>query len=461
MEDAPASKAAQQPKPHESPQRAATLLTDADDAFEAQPRLYRDASFWGLTATQFLGAFNDNVFKQLMLLLAIPVGVAAAQAEDQQWYAMMAFSLPFVLFSGFAGYLSDRYSKRTVIVLSKVAEIVVMAIGLAGFLAFALFGYAGLLVVLFCMGAQSAFFGPGKYGILPELFRPGDLPRANGLILMTTFLAIILGTASAGGLKVLLANGGVDTGNDASRLWLGSLVCIGIAVLGTLTSLPIRRTPRAEPDLAFQPSSLWVPPDTREVLSQDRPLVMALLVSSLFWLIGGVSMSAVNSLGKVQLALDDGRTSLLTAVIGLGIAAGAVLAGKLCHKRADFRVTRVGAFGIIFSMGLLAAYRPGGDHLLGFGGSMLVLVLLGVSAGMFAIPVQVFIQVRPPPKQKGRMIAVMNLANFFAIFLAGPIYKLFDETVTWAGLPRSMIFALAALMIVPVALWYRPQNADL
>src|SRR6184192_1228335 len=91
--------------------------------------LFRDRSFWGMTATQFLGAFNDNLFKQLMLLLAIPVGAAAAQAEDQQWYAMMVFSLPFVLFSGLAGYLSDRYSKRTVIVACKVAEIGIMFLG--------------------------------------------------------------------------------------------------------------------------------------------------------------------------------------------------------------------------------------------------------------------------------------------------------------------------------------------
>src|SRR5688500_17289277 len=99
---------------------AATLITDAGHAaLPAPPSLYRDRSFWGMVATQFLGAFNDNLFKQLMLLLAIPVGAAAAAAEDQQWYAMMAFSLPFVLFSGLAGYLSDRYSKRNVIVACK------------------------------------------------------------------------------------------------------------------------------------------------------------------------------------------------------------------------------------------------------------------------------------------------------------------------------------------------------
>src|SRR5438874_608043 len=122
----------------QSPEASDAVLNAAHDAPKAhKASLLGDRSFWGMTATQFLGAFNDNLFKQLMLLLAIPVGAAAAQAEDQQWYAMMVFSLPFVLFSGFAGYLSDRYSKRTVIVACKVAEIGIMLLGVLGFLSYA------------------------------------------------------------------------------------------------------------------------------------------------------------------------------------------------------------------------------------------------------------------------------------------------------------------------------------
>lgn len=425
------------------------------------PRLGRDPAFWGLTVTQFLGAFNDNLFKQLLLLLAIPVGAAAAKKDDEQWYAMMAFSLPFILFSGVAGYLSDRYSKRTVIVLSKVAEIVVMLLGMAAFMSYGATGYAGLLIVLFLMGTQSAFFGPGKYGILPELFRGSDLPRANGIILMTTFLAIIFGTASAGVLGVFFVDQDAAGKVDATRMWLGSLACVAIAVVGTLTCLPVRHTPRAEPNLKFQPSSLWVPTDMRRLLAQDRALLLALGVSCLFWLISGVAMSAVNSLGKVQLGLNDLFTSILTAVIGLGIAVGAVLAGRMCHGRADFRATKIGAWGILVCLGLLSVYLPGGQHLLGFSGSLVVLALLGVSAGMFAIPIQVFLQARPPEKQKGRMIGVMNLVNFIAIFMAAPLYKVFDIIVTSAELPRSLIFAMTALLIVPVALFYRPKNVEL
>jgi acyl-[acyl-carrier-protein]-phospholipid O-acyltransferase/long-chain-fatty-acid--[acyl-carrier-protein] ligase len=156
--------------------------------YVAGSELTRDRSFFGITATQFLGAFNDNFYKQLMLLLAIPV---VPGTLDQQQVATIVFALPFVLFSGIAGHLSDKYSKNRVIVLAKAAEIGIMGLGL-----------------MFLMGIHSAFFGPSKYGILPELFRNKDLPRANGIVLMTTFLAIIFGTVSAGFLGDLLVDHG-------------------------------------------------------------------------------------------------------------------------------------------------------------------------------------------------------------------------------------------------------------
>ena len=444
--------------PSKSPHTAETLLTDIDDGLEAhETPLFRDRAFWGITATQFLGAFNDNVFKQLMLLLAIPVGAAAAQQADEQGLATMIFSLPFVLFSGLAGYLSDRYSKRRVIVLCKLAEIGIMLLGMLGFLAFGVTGYRGLLVVLFLMGTHSAFFGPGKYGILPELFREADLPRANGVILMTTFLAIIFGTASAGLLGDLLTDAAGQ--RHPERLWIGSLFCIGVAVLGTCTSLLIRPIPPAVPQLRFQASGLAIPPETRKLLLADRPLLAALLVSCMFWLVSGVAMQSVNSLGMTQLGVGERRTSLLTAVIGLGIAAGAVIAGRLSRGKVDFRLVTWGGWGMIAGMLLLAVSLPaaggGYTHLLGYGGSFPVLILLGMSAGTFAIPVQVFIQTRPPEDQKGRMIAVMNLTNFIAILLSGAIYMGFDRLIEASAWPRSVLFAFNALLILPVALFYR------
>jgi acyl-[acyl-carrier-protein]-phospholipid O-acyltransferase/long-chain-fatty-acid--[acyl-carrier-protein] ligase len=421
------------------------------------PPLMQDRAFHGINLTQFLGAFNDNLFKQLMLLLAIPAGAAAATEQDQQGLATAVFSLPFLLFSGYAGFLSDRFAKRTVIVLSKVAEIGVMGLGAAAFLAFHSTGYAGLLVVLFLMGTQSAFFGPGKYGILPEIFRATDLPRANGIILMTTFLAIILGMASAGRFGELLIRPDVALSESASRLAWGSVACVLIAVVGTGTSLLIRRVPAAVPDLAFHPSTLAIPADALRTLRQDRLLMASLLASSMFWLISGIAAQAVNSLGMVQLQLGLGKTSLMTAMIGLGIAVGAILAGRLCHQRPDFRVVRWGLWGILGLLLLLSISLPNGQHLLGFSGSIPVLMLLGVSAACFAIPIQVFIQARPPADLKGRMIAVMNQFNFLAILFSGLLYQGFDRLLVWCDGARSLLFAMMAIFVIPLLIWYHPH----
>jgi acyl-[acyl-carrier-protein]-phospholipid O-acyltransferase/long-chain-fatty-acid--[acyl-carrier-protein] ligase len=408
-----------------------------------------------MTATQFFGAFNDNLFKQLMLLLAVPVGLTSFQVKDQQGLATIVFSLPFVLFSGYAGFLADRFSKQPIIVLAKVAEIIIMVLGMLAFLTYSTGGYAGLLLVLFLMGTQSAFFGPSKYGILPEMLRTDDLPRANGVIVMSTFLAIIFGTAAAGMLNHLFVDREAPLVESAHRLWIGSAICVSIAVAGTLTSLLIRRVPAAEPELKFRASSLTIPPESRHVLRGDFPLLMAIFASCVFWLVAGVAIQAVNSLGLRQLSVGDLRTSLMTAIIGLGIAIGAVVAGRMCHGRADPRVVRMGSWGIFLALLLLAISRSGGTHLLGFAGSLPVLVVLGMSAGLFAIPVQVFIQARPPDGLKGRMIAVMNQTNFVAIMFSGAVYWIFDRIVGACGWPRSVTFSLIALLILPVAIFYR------
>jgi acyl-[acyl-carrier-protein]-phospholipid O-acyltransferase/long-chain-fatty-acid--[acyl-carrier-protein] ligase len=394
-----------------------------------------------------------------MLLLAVPVGVGSVFEQDQQGLATIVFSLPFVLFSGLAGYLADRFSKQPIIVLCKLAEIVIMTLGLLGFLYYAVTGYHGLLVVLFLMGTHSAFFGPPKYGILPEMLRTEDLPRANGLIVMTTFLAIIFGTASAGLCKEWLTDPRAPLEMSAYRMWMGSAFCIGIAVVGTATSLLVRWVPPAQPGLRFCWSALAVPPESRRVLREDLPLLMAILASCMFWLVCGVAIQAVNSLGLVQLKVGDFRTSIMTAIIGLGIAVGAVMAGRLCRGRANPRVVQAGLWGLFILFLGVSISHPDGTHLLGFTGSLPVLVLLGAFAGLFAIPVQVFIQARPPAGLKGRMIAVMNQTNFFAILLSGVVYSAFDRIVTAMGWPRSTIFAMMAFLLLPVAIFYRLPEA--
>jgi MFS family permease len=513
------------------------------------PALYRDAAFYGMTSTQFLGAFNDNLFKQIMLLLALKAG-----GFDLQGPAMIVFALPFILFSGYAGYLSDRYSKRPIIILSKVAEIAVMALGLVGFFYFNTFGLTGLMSVLFLMALQSTFFGPGKYGILPEMLRERDLPRANGWIVMTTFLAIIFGTACAGLLtdpyiapdfvrvqegdqlvdakagflqhlpageavsgemkgilsrdakskQLLLRNDklevaaqaspplmeqlqswinrkvivtgvfetgpqrptiiaanavlGEQIGDIAPQLWRGSAICIFIALAGTLTSLLVRATSPACPKAKFSWSTTFIPPDSRRLLMADRQLLLALLASCVFWMVAGLTQQTVNSLGKVQLVLSDTATSIMAATIGAGIAIGAVLGGWLSGGRVNFAIAKAGAWGSCFFLLLLGLPGANNDHFLGFRGSLPALALMGISAGFFAIPLQTYIQARPPKDQKGRIIGVQNTLNFTAILLSGVIYIGFDQLVTALAWPRATIFLFTAALMLPVAIFYRPEK---
>jgi len=468
------------PSENESPDEESTGSEDAASISKSESdrpvQSLSHPAFLGFLATQFFGAFNDNLFKQLLLLLAIPTAVVAVGAEaaegvavaegfagaaaqpagpDLQGIATVVFGIPFVIFGGLAGYLADRLSKRTIIVSSKVAEIVVMGLGLLAFLATPFIGFTGLWIVLFLMGLQSTFFGPGKYGILPEMLPRGELNRANGLVLMTTFIAIIIGTAVAGPLKDSIIPAGMPQMDAASGLWIGSLVCMGIAVVGTLTSLLIVRLPAAEPSLKLRAENLAVPREMRSLLWRDRPLLLALFASCVFWLIAGLTIQSVNSLGKTQLGLSDTKTSLMVSLISVGIAAGGALAGQLSRKASDNLVIQLGMWGTVVFCALLSISLPGRGHLLGFAGCIPVLMLLGASAAFFAIPIQVFLQARPPEELKGRMIAVMNQANFFAIVLSGVVYQVLDQIIASGGFPRSALFAAMALLFVPVAILYK------
>jgi acyl-[acyl-carrier-protein]-phospholipid O-acyltransferase/long-chain-fatty-acid--[acyl-carrier-protein] ligase len=435
------------------------------------PPYSRDRAFLGMTVTQFLGAFNDNLFKQLVLLIC--VDYQARTGTDYQGIATALFAIPFVLLSGYAGFLADRTGKRRIVVLCKVGEIAVMLMGMLAFL-----GGAGnperqlfyLFVVLGLMSTQSAFFGPSKYGILPELFRDRDLPMVNGVIQMTTFTAIIFGMALAGYCKEWLGD----------RLWIVSGICVSIAVAGTLTSLLVRKTPVAHPGLPFRVSSLTINSETWQMLRADRKLMGVLCISSLFWFLGGVCQQAINAFGDFRLHYSDGRTSMLVACMGVGIAVGCLFAGKASHKRVAFHLVTWGAWGLVLSFlaligvglfgealprqvadaapqGLLELLTPRSATDWAARG---VLTMLGIFAGMFVVPLQVFMQSRPPDDQKGRMIGGMNLINWIGIVCSAAFYAAATATIKSIGRPPAeiyWIFAALAAVILPVAVFYRPQ----
>lgn len=435
--------------------------------------------FWALLSTQFLGAFNDNYFKQMVLLKCTEI--ASSTSQDLQPLAMAAFALPFVLLSGLGGYISDRFSKRTVIVLCKVLEIVVMAAALQVLLMSQLSPgnqLRLLIVVLALMGAQSAIFGPSKYGILPELFAAKKLLPVNGAIQMTTFLAIIFGMAGAGIALDKLDN----------SLWFCSMIAVVIAIIGTVTALGVKATKVADPTLKLKADNMFVPRDIRVLFRQDPRLFKAIMVMSLFWFIGGAAQPAVNNLGENVLHLNKTRTSLMAAAIGVGIALGCVLAGFTSKGgTADgTRWTTRGSWMIVSSLLLITCLGSGilgrpmesaGEvqgilECLGSADAMewlfrLSMLLLGLSAGVFVVPIQVFVQDAPPPSQKGRLIGAMNFMNWIGILLSA----VFLGLVNWvtgllspAGQSHEyqyLIFLSLAIVMVPVAVAYRlPEIAQ-
>ena len=472
-----------------------TIDAHSPTSGDAAP-LVTDPVLGGLVSTQFLGAFNDNYFKQMVLLKC--TGLAAAGGANFQPLALAAFAIPFVLLSGFAGFLSDRFSKRTIIVLCKVGEIAVMALSFVALLSNATEAtkLTMLIAVLGFMGAQSAFFGPSKYGILPELFSGKQLLPVNGAIQMTTFLAIILGTAVAG----------IALDSLGGSLWLCSIGAVGIAAVGTLTSILIRKTPVAQPGLSFEAGNLFVPRDIRQFLLSDKRLLGALLVMMMFWFVGGVAQPAVNNLGELTLHLSRTRTSLLAAAIGVGIATGCAVAGFAGtgdHKTGE-RWTRRGGWLIVASLLLISLLgsgivgRPTESNVVTAmqdstpGESPLLRVeeptesvlssltkansvewmlraamfMLGFAAGIFVVPIQVFIQQAPPADKKGRLIGTMNVLTWIGILISAGFLWIMQRGIEVFSGPEIaaqrhyVTFFALAVVLLPVAVFYRLPSTE-
>ena len=456
------------------------------------PETLATPTFIGFVSTQFLGAFNDNYFKQLVLLAC--VNEAATTGNDRQPVALAAFALPFVLLSGFGGYLSDRFSRQRTIIWCKVAEIAIMALALGVLLIPGISQSTQLMLligVLAFMGGQSAVFGPSKYGSLPELFRPEQLLMVNGIVQMTTFLAIIFGVVCAG-----IALDYLDR-----SLWPGSTIAVGIAIAGTLTSTLIRRTFAANPNLPLRAENLAMPREVWELLKRRPSLLQAILVATVFWFVGGVAQPAVNTLGRVSMGLSETRASMLTAAIGIGIAAGCILVGLFASKAGATWVMR-GAWGMIgtlFAISLLGSQATPPENNAGMvimrpthpatenaainikpnqlekeglfrtvitatpleWALRFCMMMLGVFAGTFVVPVQVYLQQAPPASQKGRVLGVQNLFSWIGILLSAVFLGVFNFVLarftpaSELASRQHIIFTLIAIAILPIAFCYR------
>ena len=387
--------------------------------------------FFCFFCTQFLGAFNDNFYKIIVTLVALDIPASAGGGKHFIPLIGGLFILPFLLFSGYSGYLADVYSKRNVLVAVKCFEIVAMGLGI---LAFFLDSMEVMLAVVFLMGLHSTIFSPAKYGILPEMLPEQELSRGNGLLEMSTFMAIILGTSLGGTIY--------EAWKDRLS-WIG-VVLVGIAVLGTLTSLGITKVPPSGSAQKFVPNptaEIW---QGAHKLYHDRTLWLTVMGISYFWFLGAFLQMVLPLYGKEILGLGETRIGLLWTFAALGIGAGSLMAGRLSGDRIELGLVPVGAIGMgIFSLVLFFATPS-------FPAAGIALVCMGFFAGFFAVPLNALLQQRAEREAKGRLIATNNVFNTIGVLLAAALLWLF---VTPLKLSADFIIMVLGLLTFAMTIY--------
>jgi acyl-[acyl-carrier-protein]-phospholipid O-acyltransferase/long-chain-fatty-acid--[acyl-carrier-protein] ligase len=374
--------------------------------------------------TQFLGAFNDNLFKIVVSMLAVHM-VAASRAGRELSIVSAVFILPFLLFSGYAGQLADVYSKRTVLIVTKSLEIVAATLGLVAFA----FGHLQLTyVVLFLIAVQATFFSPAKYGILPEMLPDRDLSRANGVLEMSTFVAIVLGTAVGGYL--------FDAYRD--HLWIIGVLVVLVALVGSASSFGIPRVPAAAPTQRIDRNpwgEIWTGIKT---LRRDRVLWLTVLGISYFWFLGSLLQLVVILFGTEVMKLSDTWVGVLTAFAAIGIGAGSLAAGRLSGDKVE--LAPIGAIG----MGLFAIALSRSGH--SFAVAAVNLTLVGFCGGLFAVPLNALLQQRSGGDEKGRLMATNNFLNMVAIMFASAALSLLSDRLRLA--PDRILLVFGGLTLI-------------
>ncbi|MFA6816270.1 MAG: MFS transporter, partial [Lentisphaeria bacterium] len=392
------------------------------------------SGFWAYLGVQFLGAFNDNMFKLMLICYAIGV----LSKKQVNWYlplAGAAFVLPFLLFSAYAGFLADRFSKKRVMIWTKVAEILIMLIGAIGFYYHAVWF---LLFVLFCMGSQSSFFSPAKYGFLPEVLKDEDLSRGNGLTQLFTFLAIVLG----GWI------GGVVIAVFKTTPWHGMIFCIAIAVIGWLVSLNIYRTRPGNVRTVFQLDPFTPHWRTFKKMRKDQLLLLGLLGCSFFWMIGTFFQLMLPLILKQTLEYSDTIVGYAQAILALGIGLGCSVAGVLSRKKIEYGLVLPGVFFIgVFTI-LLGICAFHWMPIFLFAG------LIGFFGGFYQLPLQSTIQKRSPNNCLGSYLGAANALDCIAMIL-GTVLQFLCLNIFFLGTRGAFIFCGIMVLIVSLVMMHK------
>ncbi|HEY2014025.1 MAG TPA: MFS transporter, partial [Bryobacteraceae bacterium] len=352
----------------------------------------KNGGFHAFLWTQFLGAFNDQLYQMLVLQAAVDSNSSAGVVQ-------IVYLLPFLLFSGWSGHLADIVSKRQVLIGVKAFEIVAMGLG-----AFAIISghMQMMLVVLFMMGLHSTVFSPAKYGIVPEMLSDRDLSRGNAWLEMTTLMGIVLGGA---------------TGVFVYSAWKGeggkmALVPLAIAVVGFLTSL---RITKVRPSGASQPFRLnpfaEVVEGTRHLM-ENRPLWLSVMGVAYFWSLGALLKPDLLLFGNEVLKVSELRAGLMLPFLSIGIGVGNMLAGRLSGDKVELGLVPLGSiFMGLFAIAMFAARGS-------YGVSVAALIFLGTTSGLFIVPLYAYMQQRSGSQEKGRIVATNNFYQTLGMLFA-------------------------------------------
>lgn len=399
--------------------------------------------------TQLLGAFNDNVFKQALVLAILYELGTNADASLLVNLCALLFILPFFMFSALGGQFGEKYEKAWLIRRIKFAEILIMLAGAAGML---LGNLPLLLLVLFCMGTQSALFGPVKYSILPQLLHADELVGGNALVEMGTFLAILGGTIAAGILM--------------SQIPYAVLVSVAVVLLATIGYLASRAIPSSTAALASLKVDWNILRQSLQImrlgLGQQRAVSRAMIGNSWFWFLGALYLTQIPVFTRDLLQGDEGVVTLILAVFSVGIALGSLLCERLSRHRVEMGLVPLGSFGLTLFGILLwwhAATVPAAsstrDWLMLLADPdarwvLLDILALGMFGGLYIVPLYALIQSRSVSQERSRVIAANNILN--ALFMVvSAIFAIVLLTVV--GLTIPQLFLTVALLNVLVAGW--------
>lgn len=411
--------------------------------------LLKQRRFAPFFITQFLGAFNDNIFRNgLVILVTFQVStVAGMNASELANVAGALFILPFFLFSASAGQLADKYEKSRLIRAIKLLEIVLMLIAAAAFVAGS---YVALLFVLFLMGCQSTLFGPVKYAYLPQQLASDELVGGNALVESGTYIAIILG----------LIVGGLSVAFDPDRRLLLAGCLVGVALLGYLASRAIPATRAADPDLRFN-WNVWT--ETWRIVRYaraDRSVFLSVLGISWFWFFGSALTLQVPAYTLEILHGNEEITTVLLVAFAVGVGIGSLLCERMSDRRIELGLVPFGSIGLsLFAIDLYFAQPV--QHLVAVStvseflarpGSWRVLIdlaLLGAFGGFYSVPLYALIQDRAERTQLSRIIAANNIINSLFMVAAAAMALV----LLGSGLSIPQLFLVLAVMNAAVAIY--------